>query len=108
MIIENFKYCTAIKRISQLNRGDYMNKKARGLSLNTIIIAALVLLVLVILAVIFTGRMGQWGKETNNCLEQGGSCTEECGEGSTQHPIWKCYDADGKVDTDMHCCLTVS
>ncbi len=85
-----------------------MNKKAQGLSLNTIIIAALVLLVLVILAVIFTGRMGKWGSETSNCEKQGGSCIEECGEGLTQHPTWKCYDADNKVDPDMQCCLTVS
>ncbi|MBC8444231.1 hypothetical protein H8D83_01465 [Candidatus Woesearchaeota archaeon] len=85
-----------------------MDKKAQGLSLNTIIIAALVLLVLVILAVIFTGRMGQWGTETNNCEKQGGICTEECGDGFTQHPIWKCYDSDNKVDPDMSCCLTAS
>ena len=33
-------------------------KKAQGLSLNTIIIAAIVLIVLVVLWAIFTGRMG--------------------------------------------------
>ena len=34
------------------------NKKAQGLSLNTIIIAAIVLIVLVVLIMVFTGRMG--------------------------------------------------
>lgn len=34
------------------------NKKAQGLSLNTVIIAAIVLIVLVILVMVFTGRMG--------------------------------------------------
>jgi len=35
-----------------------MNKKGQGLSLNTIIVAAIVLIVLVVLWAIFTGRMG--------------------------------------------------
>jgi len=35
-----------------------MNKRGQGLSLNTIIIAAIVLVVLVVLWAIFTGRMG--------------------------------------------------
>ncbi len=37
-------------------------KKAQGLSLNTIIIAAVVLIVLIVLWAIFTGRMGQFGE----------------------------------------------
>lgn len=35
-------------------------KKAQGLSLNVIIIAAIALIVLVVLVAIFTGRMGDW------------------------------------------------
>jgi len=35
-----------------------MKRKAQGLSLNTIIIAAIVLIVLIVLWAIFTGRMG--------------------------------------------------
>ncbi len=35
-------------------------KKAQGLSLNVIIIAAIALIVLVVLVAIFTGRMGEW------------------------------------------------
>lgn len=35
-------------------------KKAQGLSLNTIIIAAIVLIVLIVLWAIFTGRMGKF------------------------------------------------
>jgi len=37
-----------------------MERKAQGLSLNTIIIAAIVLIVLVVLWAIFTGRMGKF------------------------------------------------
>jgi len=52
-------------------------KKAQGLSLNTIIIAAIVLIVLVVLWAIFTGRMGAFatglkGAEDKKCDGEGG------------------------------------
>ncbi len=37
-------------------------KKAQGISINTIIIAAIALIVLVVLIAIFTGRIGIWGQ----------------------------------------------
>ncbi|MBU1704169.1 MAG: hypothetical protein KJ922_02295, partial [Nanoarchaeota archaeon] len=39
-----------------------MKKKAQGLSLNVIIVAALALIVLIVLWAIFTGRMGATAK----------------------------------------------
>ncbi|HLC66646.1 MAG TPA: hypothetical protein VJK52_03320 [Candidatus Nanoarchaeia archaeon] len=39
-----------------------MEKKAQGISINTIIIAAIALIVLVVLVAIFTGRMGDFGR----------------------------------------------
>ncbi|MDA1196939.1 MAG: hypothetical protein O2779_03180 [Nanoarchaeota archaeon] len=39
-----------------------MKNKGQGLSLNTVIIAAIVLIVLVVLWAIFTGRMGAFNK----------------------------------------------
>jgi hypothetical protein len=44
-------------------------KKAQGISINTIIIAAIALLFLIILIAVFTGRIGNWGRgldETSN------------------------------------------
>ena len=58
-----------------------MAKKAQGISLNAIIIAALALLVLVVLAMIFTGRIGIFTTEAKNCATMGGTCvgdTSEC------------------------------
>ena len=49
-----------------------MRKKAQGLSLNVIIIAAIALLVLVILAVIFMGRLGVFRKGSGDCETLGG------------------------------------
>ena len=56
-------------------------KKAQGLSMNVIIIAALALIVLVILAVIFMNRMGQVVTEADSCTNNGGRCVadkEDC------------------------------
>ena len=50
-----------------------MNKKAQGLSLKTIIVAAIALIVLILLVMIFTGRLDflkeEFNPETNVCLE---------------------------------------
>ncbi len=50
------------------------SKKAQGISINTIIVAAIALIVLVILIAIFTGRMGIFNKELSD-QEQG---TADC------------------------------
>ena len=52
-------------------------KKAQGLPLNTIVIAALVLLVLVILALILTGKLGNFAAKTGECITLGGTCQAE-------------------------------
>ena len=46
------------------------SKKAQGLSLNVVIIAALVLIVLVVLVVIFSGRTALFSKGTAEVQEQ--------------------------------------
>jgi len=52
-----------------------MNKKSQGLSVNTIIIAAIALIVLVVLIAIFTGRFGSFSENIQDCPSQGGDCT---------------------------------
>ena len=44
----------------------FKNNKAQGLSLNTIIIASLVLIVLVVLILVFSGRMGIFGQDLDD------------------------------------------
>ncbi len=51
-----------------------MNKKAQGISINTIIIAAIALAVLVVLFAIFTGRLGLFSKG----VEQTTTCKQAC------------------------------
>jgi hypothetical protein len=58
-----------------------MNKKAQGLSLNTIIVAIIVLIVLVVIIMLFTGYFGsKFTPGVTSCGAQGGTCilTADC------------------------------
>lgn len=87
----------------------YINmKKAQSMSLNVIIVAALVVLVLIVLSVIFIRSMGNTTEVTTSCLAQGGKCANSCsdvidvGEGVyTPRPDLKCGD-------DKTCCIKIS
>lgn len=56
-----------------------MSKKAQGLSMNVIIIAAIALLILIILAVLIL-RAGRGVSEQTGCVGIGGQCDADCGE----------------------------
>lgn len=58
-------------------------KKAQGLPMNVIIIAALALLVLVILTIVFMGRIGVFTKESGACegVANAGCFASTCGQG---------------------------
>jgi hypothetical protein len=88
-----------------------MSRKAQGMSMNVIIIAALALLVLVILAVIFIGRMGSTTRGIDACK---GNCVSTEADCTNQGPYYKvsndpCYRAGTKdYDTDRPvCCVGV-
>ena len=49
-------------------------KKGQGISLDVIVIAAVVLIVMVVLITIFLGRAGQTGQELASCQNKGGTC----------------------------------
>ena len=51
-----------------------MTKKAQGISINTIIIAAIALIVLVVLVAVFTGRLGGFISGVESCQDKGGTC----------------------------------
>ncbi len=88
-----------------------MSKKAQGLSINVIIVAAIALIVLVVLVAIFTGRLGIFGKEVS---EIGLECTDykegdntaswqsdACGEGFKE--IFTAKDSDEHAG--QYCCV---
>lgn len=80
-----------------------MNKKAQGLSINTIIVAIIALAVLVVLIVIFTGGIGNFAFWVNDCGSAGNHVCSSgaCDTGYIKDPTFKCKgDDDGKT-----CCL---
>jgi len=92
-----------------------MNKKAQGLPINVIIVAAIALIVLVVLVAIFTGRLGLFGQEVS---EVGQDCTEFTAnvEGTTHNAEWQeapCAENEREIytatDADEHpgehCCI---
>lgn len=56
-----------------------MNRKAEGLTLQTIVVAVLVLVVLVVLIYIFANKIGGVRTELDSCAAKGGVCnTNSC------------------------------
>jgi hypothetical protein len=88
-----------------------MEKKGQGLSMNAIIIAALALLVLVVLAIIFMGQMGGNATDLRKCESIGGKCVEDrqCPAGWSKTTLSNvaCLDSDGKADKVNQQCCTV-
>ncbi|MBN2457975.1 hypothetical protein JXB31_02480 [Candidatus Woesearchaeota archaeon] len=82
-------------------------RKAEGLSMSTIVVAAIALIVLVVLIVIFSSRMGIFNKGINDCIDKGGDCVEsnpECIQmGGT--PIGPCFDPKTGEKLDTICCI---
>ena len=83
-----------------------MNKKAQGISMNVIIIAAIALLVLVILSVIFIGRMGSFGRITGDCTTQGGRCLASPCNVQTP-PMASNSGLNCEEESTPYCCLPV-
>ena len=90
-----------------------MHKKGESLSLNVIVIAALALLVLVILAVIFVGRAGLFRTESGKCDAFSGTCQRIACNGDYQKNVG--YDCDLDGDNTLNegqaidgiCCVSI-
>ena len=55
------------------------NKKAQGMSINLIVVAAVALLVMVILIAMFSSKIGDFGTQKDGCIAQGGICVTGTG-----------------------------
>ena len=87
-----------------------MNKKAQGLSMNTIIIAAIAMIVLVVIVVIFLGRVKVFGKGVSGCE---GTCVKnkaDCGYSAPVSATNCDANGDGEPDVEGNgfCCVEVS
>jgi hypothetical protein len=81
--------------------------KAQGLSLSTIVIAAVVLLVLVVLSVVFAARMGLWNEGLKHCDTVCKASSDECTTEGYSIPVYvsNCQDNLGNTfDGPAYCC----
>ena len=78
-----------------------LNKKAQGLSLNTIIIATLAIIVLIVVVLFFTGKFGDANSALENCEAKGGepSATVPCANGGVPTPT------GSDVEGEKYCCI---
>lgn len=90
-------------------RTNWTMKKGQGLSLNVIIIAALALIVLIVLTVIFTGRVSLFNKGVSTC---NGFCSKDpsaCeARGAVAIPTKGCTEAGASSPSftdEGYCCL---
>ena len=72
-----------------------MNKKGQSISINTIIIAAIGLAVLVVLFAIFTGRLGGFTKG----VQETDTCAQKCSSLNLQKTIDVSFASDCKGQT---------
>lgn len=80
-------------------------KRAQGLSMNLIVMAAIALLILVVLAIIFMGRMGVFGQQVAACKNQGGNCRSVCNTDEVEYgPASDACDTQTRGETPI-CCL---
>jgi ABC-type sugar transport system permease subunit len=84
----------------------FNSRKAQGMSFNVIIIAAICLLVLVVLVLIFSGKMSFFNKAAAECSSKGpgAKCvatTAEC-DGPTHSFGTSC------ANTTPYCCVPIS
>lgn len=95
------------------------NKKA-DLSMNFIIIAALALLVLVTISLIFMGRFNIFNRQAQDCYSAGGECVDQtrwptCKSAAqdggysagTRRNDLSCYNANGNVRENEMCCVFI-
>ena len=79
-------------------------KKAQGLSMNVIIIAALAIIVLIILVVVMAGRFNLFGSTARSCEAQAGTCKEACEAGEAKMFFTDCADKNPNTE-DHTCCI---
>ena len=86
-----------------------MDKKAQGISLNVIIIAAIALIVLIVLVIIFTGRAGTFNKGLKDCHNKNGLCLKKdtCTNAGGIPTLSCSAEKSERSNKDCYCCLAI-
>ena len=86
-------------------------RKAQGMPINVIIIAVLALIVLVVIAAIFTGRVRIFSQNLESCAAKQGHCDSKCGSNYAVVTNTNCpeteQDKKDNKNTKNLCCVQV-
>ena len=82
-------------------------RKGQGLPINVIIIAALLLVTLIVVLGIFTGKFGKFSRDVESCTIKGGICRDNCNEINEKAIEGSCTDLTGKTSPNKKCCIKV-
>jgi len=87
-------------------------KKAQSISINTIVVAAIALVVMVLIVMIFTGNISRWRRSADACESNRGVCIneadidEECtGDYKSVRREYTCFK-NNEPDPKKVCCLS--
>lgn len=86
-------------------------KKAQSISINTIIVAAIAMIVMVLVVMIFTTNITKFNRGTDSCLSNRGTCIssddveEKCSGENNVVMDYACYKVNGDKDSTKVCCL---
>ena len=87
-------------------------KKAQGMSINTIILIALALIVLVVLGYMLMTRVGLFGQGLSQCKGEGKFCTQDARScetaGGAATPTKNCNDDEDPEPEGSYCCVKLS
>ena len=83
-------------------------RKSQGMPVNVIIIAALALIVLVVITLIFTGRVRIFSSALESCSAKQGHCVEKitCGDNEARI-IAECPEKGDPTSKGKTCCVQV-
>jgi len=87
-----------------------MHKKAQGISMETIVVAVIVLFVLAVLLLVFTGRINIFGIGLKECATMQGQCQDKLCKDDNRATLYggKCtLPGTNTNDPTKHCCSIV-
>ena len=100
-------------KIFESRKNIIFSRRAQSISINTIVVAAIALVVMVLLILIFTNSIGGFRVQSGSCYSVQGQCidredlSELCNQrdykATSNHPCYKGQD----IDPDKVCCINV-
>ena len=85
-------------------------RRSQGLSINVLIVAAIALIVLVVLAAMFTGRVKIFSEGLQSCRSQQGECESgiSCPDNTALVTNAKCPESDDDKNNNRNlCCVSI-